>query len=82
MDTVSERLEEITVPTLVIQGSEDPVVHPEGTEELYQRLGTRDKEMTIFPAARHVIVRGEDSQRVFARVWGFIRDRLGDGTAA
>jgi esterase/lipase/1-acyl-sn-glycerol-3-phosphate acyltransferase len=76
MDRVSERLEEITVPTLVIQGSEDPVVHPEGTEELYQRLGTSDKEMTVFPAARHVIIRGEGSQKVFVRVWGFIRDRL------
>ena len=76
MDRVAERLEEITVPTLVIQGSEDPVVHPEGTEELYQRLGPRDKEMTIFPTARHVIIRGEDSQRVFTRVWQFIRDRL------
>jgi esterase/lipase len=75
MDRVSERLEEVTIPTLVIQGSEDPVVHPEGTEELYQKLGTSDKELTIFPEARHVIIRGEGSQRVFARVWEFIRDR-------
>jgi esterase/lipase len=76
MDRVSDRLEEITVPTLVIQGSEDPVVHPEGTEELYQKLGARDKELTVFPAARHVIIRGEGSERVFARVWQFVRDRL------
>jgi esterase/lipase len=76
MDRVAERLEEITVPTLVIQGSEDPIVHPEGTDDLYQRLGARDKEMTIFPTSRHVIIRGEGSQRVFTRVWQFISDRL------
>ena len=76
MDRVAERLEEITVPTLIIQGSEDPVVHPEGTDDLYQRLGARDKEMTIFPTSRHVIIRGEGSQRVFTRVWQFISDRL------
>jgi esterase/lipase len=73
MDRVAERLKDVSVPALVIQGSEDPVVHPEGSEELYQKLGAKEKELAVFPAARHVIIRGDGSERIHARVWDFIR---------
>ncbi|MGE5311683.1 MAG: alpha/beta fold hydrolase [Nitrospirota bacterium] len=76
MERASERLKEITVPALVIQGSDDPVVHPEGSEELYQKLGATDKELAIFPSARHVMIRGDDSERIFSRVWDFVRQRM------
>ena len=74
MDRVAERLKEVSVPALVIQGSEDPVVHPEGSEELYQKLGAAQKELAVFPSARHVIIRGDDSERIHARVWDFVRE--------
>jgi esterase/lipase/1-acyl-sn-glycerol-3-phosphate acyltransferase len=76
MDLVSERLKEISIPSLVIQGSDDPVVHPEGSEELYQKLGAGEKELAVFPSARHVIIRGDGSERIFARVRDFIRERM------
>jgi esterase/lipase len=76
MDLVSERLNDITVPSLVIQGSDDPVVHPEGTEELYQKLGATEKELAIFPSARHVMIRGNGSERIFGRVWDFVHKRI------
>jgi esterase/lipase len=75
MDRVAERLKEVPVPALVIQGSDDPVVHPEGSEELYQKLGAPEKELAVFPSARHVIIRGDGAERIFARVWVFIRER-------
>ncbi|MBW1982077.1 MAG: alpha/beta fold hydrolase [Deltaproteobacteria bacterium] len=78
MDEVGKRAPEITLPALLIQASEDPVVHPEGTEELYQKLGSKDKELTIFPAARHSIIRGADCERVFARILEFSRNKLAD----
>lgn len=76
MDRVLERAKDVAVPSLVIQGSDDPVVHPEGSEELYQKLGATDKELTIIPSARHVIIRGEGSERLFGRVWEFVRERM------
>jgi esterase/lipase len=75
MDRVSERLKEITAPSLVIQGSDDPVVQPEGSEELYQKLGATEKELAVFPSARHVMIRGDRSERIFGRVWDFVRER-------
>lgn len=76
INEVSRSLERIKIPTLLIQGSNDPVVHPDGSKEAYRMLGSRDKELIILNSQRHVIVRGEGSPRVFARVLGFLQSRL------
>jgi esterase/lipase/1-acyl-sn-glycerol-3-phosphate acyltransferase len=76
MEQLSHRLDRIKVPTLVIQSSEDPVVHPEGSKEIYENLGSEDKELIMFNSDRHGILRGEVSQRVFARVAEFLHSRV------
>jgi esterase/lipase len=76
MGRVSGRLDDFRIPSLVIQGSEDPVVHPEGSERLYQELGSEDKEFAVFQSKRHVIIRGEGSERIFDRILPFIQSRV------
>lgn len=76
MDELSERLGQIEVPALVIQASEDPVVHPNGSRELYEKLGSRDKELIVVSSERHGIIRGEGSDSVFAQVVEFLAKRL------
>ncbi|MGA1794397.1 MAG: alpha/beta fold hydrolase [bacterium] len=76
IDVVSERLDAITIPTLIIQASDDPVVHPEGSRQLHQKLGSSDKELFIFPHDRHGIIRGEGSDLVFDRVVTFLDSRV------
>jgi esterase/lipase len=76
MDELSERLGQIEVPALVIQASEDPVVHPNGSKELYEKLGSRDKELIVVSSERHGIIRGEGSDSVFAQVIEFLGKRL------
>jgi len=72
---VSERLKNFSLPVLVIQGSDDPVVDPEGSRNLYQELGSKNKELAIYTGDRHVIIRGVGSERIFARVSSFIQSR-------
>ena len=76
IDEVSARVERIRVPALVLQASDDPVAHPEGSKDLYERLGSEDKEFVMFNSDRHGIIRGEGSERVFARVLEFIDSRV------
>ena len=75
MEKTSERLKYFTLPVLVVQGSDDPVVDPEGSKNLYQELGSEDKELAVYRADRHVIIRGNGSERIFARVLSFIQSR-------
>ncbi len=61
-------LERINLATEDICGLKDILFH-------YQELGSKDKEFAVFPADRHVIIRGEGSERIFARILSFIRSR-------
>ena len=72
MDRVESKLENIEIPVLVIQGSNDPVVNPESAREIFKKIGTDDKELYSVYAARHGIVRGPESARVAARIVEFL----------
>ena len=76
MEQLSSRLDRIPVPTLLIQSSGDPVVHPEGSREIYENLGAKDKELIMFNSDRHGILRGEISQHVFTAIADFLHTRL------
>jgi len=76
MEQLSLRLDRIKVPTLLLQSSEDPVVHPEGSKELYENLASDDKELIMFNSDRHGILRGEISRRVFTRIAEFLHSRV------
>ncbi len=71
-DELSKRLDRVSVPALLIQSSDDPVVHPEGSKRIYEELGSQDKELIMFNSDRHGILRGDVSERVFARVLEFL----------
>ncbi len=76
MNELSGRLDRIRVPALLIQTSDDPVVHPEGSKVLYEGLGSQDKELIMINSDRHGILRGEGSERVFTRVLGFLDGKI------
>jgi esterase/lipase len=72
MDYVEPKLSDVTVPALVVQSQEDPVVHPKGSERIFQLLGTQEKQYLLFNFKRHGILRGPASERVFKAIADFI----------
>jgi esterase/lipase/1-acyl-sn-glycerol-3-phosphate acyltransferase len=72
MASLEPRLPKITVPALVIQSQEDPVVNPKGTEMIFKALGSADKQMVMFNFQRHGILLGEGAQRVYRAVGDFL----------
>ena len=74
MDVVEGRLGELSVPALVIQGSRDPVVDPASGLEIFEKLGTRSKELCRVYAERHGIINGEGSDKIFRRIAQFLAE--------
>ncbi len=72
MKTVEGKLADISIPALVIQGSDDPVVNPVSGLQVFEKLGTVDKEYTTIFAKRHGIVRGDESEKVTERILDFL----------
>ena len=63
---------EILVPTLVVQGSKDPIVDPSSGPELFNRVGTPLKEMTILERSNHGIINNVGAEDVYERVYRFL----------
>ena len=48
-----ERIEKVSIPSLIIHGDQDWLVPLENAKDIYQHLGTREKELLIIPSATH-----------------------------
>jgi pimeloyl-ACP methyl ester carboxylesterase len=48
-----ERIQKIFVPTLIIHGEQDWLVPLENAKDIYQHLGTKEKELLVIPSATH-----------------------------
>ncbi len=81
MDALEPKLEEIKIPALVVQSQNDPVVHPKGSERVFQMLGSVDKQYMAFNFDRHGILLGEGSERVHRVIAEFV-DQLFTAAAA
>jgi esterase/lipase len=73
MDGLEPRLTDINVPTLVVQSRGDPVVEPKGSREIFELIGSSDKEYLLFNFDRHGILLGEGAQKVHDRIFNFIK---------
>jgi len=56
MDQVQEHMSEITLPTLVIQGSEDKITYIEGARAFYNSIKSADKKWIEYPGSYHELL--------------------------
>ncbi len=73
MDVMDERLPEVRVPALVVQGSKDPTVNPVSAQLIFEKISSAHKELTLLERTRHGIINGLGREEVFERVYQFLR---------
>ena len=73
MRFVEKRLGKVTDPTLIIHASGDPVVDPVSGEEIFEKLGTTEKQLTRVYANHHGILRGKEADEVNVTVLTFLK---------
>ncbi len=66
MSRLEQQLPTITLPVLIMQGSEDRFVNKEGSKLLYTKAGSPDKTLKIYDGFYHEIFNEPDRARVFA----------------
>jgi esterase/lipase len=64
----------ISVPTLIVQGQQDPVVHPRSANYLYSAI-PGEKAVRLYPQARHLICLEPGAELVFRDVSRFLACR-------
>lgn len=73
MEGLLDRLQLIKIPALVIQSKGDPVVDPHGSKELFEKIGTTEKDYRLFDFDRHGILLGEGSETVHSAIGEFCK---------
>ena len=71
-----ESLLSVSVPLLVIQADEDPLVDASSAEEIIDKVGSTDKLLEYLRLQRHVIVRDEGSNDTFRLIDQFITAKI------
>jgi len=76
-----ERIKKIFLPTLIIHGEQDSLVPLENAKEIYQHLGTREKELLVIPSATHNDIMLVGFKDYFKAIQQFVErsDRIREG---
>ncbi len=59
-------VERISLPLLVLQGSNDPIVNPEGSRDLAARAGSTDKTLRLYDGLLHEVLNEPEREQVIA----------------
>ena len=66
-------LPDVQVPALLMHSRDDDFVPPVNTANIYDHLGSEDKELIWVEKSDHVITEDGDRERVFRAAWDFIK---------
>lgn len=66
----------LDLPLLLMHGEDDGLVDVEGTKRLHAECASRDKELRLWPGARHELFNESNKEDVRAHVLGWLERRL------
>ncbi len=60
------RMEQITLPLLIMHGADDTLTDPRGSTMLYEKAGSADKTLKLWPGCRHEIFNEPEQAEILA----------------
>jgi alpha-beta hydrolase superfamily lysophospholipase len=75
MQEVAEWASRITTPILVMHGTDDRLASVDATRRMFERIGSPDKELVIFPGYYHELFNEPEKQDLFERVTEWLNQR-------
>jgi alpha-beta hydrolase superfamily lysophospholipase len=66
----------ITVPVLVIYAANDVYIPPARVEQFFARLGSREKELSLFPESYHLLLHDYDKAQALERIDAWLLRRI------
>lgn len=69
---VREHLPELKLPMFILHGEQDKLVNPSGSHLTYERAGSKDKTLKIYPGMYHEIMNERDREVVIGDIVGWL----------
>ncbi|MDT8378298.1 MAG: alpha/beta hydrolase [Desulfotignum sp.] len=76
MMRVSAQAEKITLPLIIVQGSKDKIVDPQGAQMLYKKAGSTDKTLKVYEGLYHEIHNEPECSIMFKDVEDWLAARV------
>jgi len=76
MQRVTAEVGKIELPLLLLQGSDDRLVDPDGAQMLYDTVSSTDKTLKIYPGLHHEVYNEPEREEVFKDVEAWLEKRL------
>lgn len=76
MKELPSRLSEVNLPLLVMHGTADKLVNPEGCELLYKRAGSKDKTLKSYAGLHHEIFNEPEHQTVMEEMEAWLKRHI------
>lgn len=80
MINASERLSKefplITLPVLIMHGTEDKATKPSGSQHFYEQAGSADKTLKLYEGHFHDLLNDIDREQVMADIEGWVAARI------
>ncbi len=77
MSAIESHAASITLPMLILHGGADVMTAPEGSQFLYEHIGSSDKTLKIYPGAYHEIFNEPERAEVLALILDWCERRVG-----
>ncbi len=74
---IEERMDTIDQPLLIMHGTADALVRPEGSEALFRRAASTDKTLRLYEDLYHEILNEPEKEQVLADIAGWLDARAG-----
>jgi esterase/lipase len=74
LERLEKTVRDITLPILILQADNDPVLSPKSARLIFDRLASAEKEFSLVHADRNIIINGEGAERVHRKIGTFIRE--------
>lgn len=62
--TVRNDLPKVQVPTLIIHGTMDDVVHPRSAQYIYDAISSKEKKLYYLPRSKHLLCHDREAEQV------------------
>lgn len=67
-------LSNIDIPTLIVQGKQDPIVPEKSAHYLYGKIKTQEKQLMLIENANHHICYSEEQNKIFNEILHFLEE--------
>jgi alpha-beta hydrolase superfamily lysophospholipase len=75
MERIQARMDEVSVPLLVLHGTKDRLTNPDGSRELVARATGADKALKIFEGAHHDLAHEPEHAQFVSEIVGWVDAR-------